>query len=201
MLPIFINILLVIHVLVSLFIILLVLMQRPKNEGLGAAFGGGMMENIAGAGATNLLQSITRWCGIIFFALSLTLSWLYVKNVDQGKRNSMQENLLKTAPPAAVPGAPGVMPPVNPANVDEVQKALQKALENIKADESGTATPPIKLDMATPAPGVVPDAGAPTPGTEPKPSEPAPAGATPAPAPATPAAPATTPAPATPAPR
>ena len=41
MLPIVIKILLVIHVLVSLLIILLVLMQRPKNEGLGAAFGHG----------------------------------------------------------------------------------------------------------------------------------------------------------------
>ncbi|MDB6152952.1 MAG: secG, partial [Chthoniobacteraceae bacterium] len=66
-----INILLVIHVLVSLLIILLTLMQRPKNEGLGAAFGGGMTENLFGAQTTNVLQTITRWLGGIFFLLTL----------------------------------------------------------------------------------------------------------------------------------
>ena len=48
MLPIVIKILLVIHVIVSLLIILLVLMQRPKNEGLGAAFGGGTTDQLFG---------------------------------------------------------------------------------------------------------------------------------------------------------
>ena len=55
-----INILLVIHVLVSLLIVFLVLMQRPKNEGLGAAFGGGVTDNLFGAQTTNVLQTITR---------------------------------------------------------------------------------------------------------------------------------------------
>ena len=53
-----INILLVIHVLVSLLIVFLVLMQRPKNEGLGAAFGGGVTDNLFGAQTTNVLQTI-----------------------------------------------------------------------------------------------------------------------------------------------
>ncbi len=84
MLSIAINVLLVIHVLVSLLIILLVLMQRPKNEGLGAAFGGGMTENLFGAQTTNVLQTTTRYLGGIFFALTLLLSWLYVKRPTKG---------------------------------------------------------------------------------------------------------------------
>ena len=83
MLSIAINVLLVIHVLVSLLIILLVLMQRPKNEGLGAAFGGGMTENLFGAQTTNVLQTMTRYLGGAFFALTLMLSWLYVKETNQ----------------------------------------------------------------------------------------------------------------------
>src|SRR4030095_10919864 len=79
MLNIAINILLVIHILVSLLIVLLVLMQRPKNEGLGAAFGGGMTENLFGAQTTNVLQTMTRYLGAAFFILTLTLSYLYVK--------------------------------------------------------------------------------------------------------------------------
>ncbi len=72
-----INILLVIHVMVSLLIVLLVLMQRPKSEGLGAAFGGGMTDNLFGAQTTNVLQKATRWLGGMFFALTLVLSMLY----------------------------------------------------------------------------------------------------------------------------
>ncbi|MEY5010414.1 MAG: preprotein translocase subunit SecG, partial [Verrucomicrobiota bacterium] len=49
MLPIVINILLGIHVIVSILIVFFTLMQRPKNEGLGAAFGGGMTDNLFGA--------------------------------------------------------------------------------------------------------------------------------------------------------
>ncbi len=95
MLSIAINILLVIHVLVSLLIVLLVLMQRPKNEGLGAAFGGGMTENLFGAQTTNVLQTLTRYLGGIFFGLTLLLSWLYVKETNQ--RSTLAET--PAAPP------------------------------------------------------------------------------------------------------
>ena len=55
MINIFINLLLVVHVLVCALIVLAVLMQRPKNEGLGAAFGGGMTDSLFGAQTTNVL--------------------------------------------------------------------------------------------------------------------------------------------------
>src|SRR4030095_6501355 len=91
MLNIAINVLLVIHILISLLIVLLVLMQRPKNEGLGAAFGGGMTENLFGAQTTNVLQTMTRWLGGMFFVLPFALSILYVR--QSGSRSSVQEKL------------------------------------------------------------------------------------------------------------
>ena len=42
-------------VVVSLLMILVVMMQRPKQEGLGAAFGGGMTDQLLGAGTTSFL--------------------------------------------------------------------------------------------------------------------------------------------------
>ena len=36
-------------------------MQRPKNEGLGTAFGSGAMDSLLGTGTTNVLASATRW--------------------------------------------------------------------------------------------------------------------------------------------
>ena len=120
-----INILLVIHVLVSLLIILLVLMQRPKNEGLGAAFGGGMTDNLFGAQTTNVLQSGTRWLGGLFFCLTLLLSFLYVKNGSS--KSSVQKSLSESAAvpvpaPAPIPEGAVTTPPVKPDQIEGVEK-------------------------------------------------------------------------------
>ena len=152
-----INILLVIHVLVSLLIVFLVLMQRPKNEGLGAAFGGGVTDNLFGAQTTNVLQTITRWLGCIFFALSLGLSLLYVKAPH---KSGLKERLGSGA---AAPAAP-----VTPDAVDQekLQEAIAKAIEaqkNGAAPADGKPAPeaasaPVKPGEAAPA---APDAPAP----------------------------------------
>ncbi|MEO7318430.1 MAG: preprotein translocase subunit SecG [Chthoniobacteraceae bacterium] len=157
MLPIVINVLLVIHVLVSLLIILLVLMQRPKNEGLGAAFGGGATDQLFGAQTTNVLQTITRWLGGIFFVLTLLLSILYVK--QGGGRGSIQGPL--TAPtiipalPTPTPGAPdpnlppgAVDAPLTPGAANPA--ILPGAIEQTPIlDGDG----PVKLEMAPGKPG------------------------------------------------
>jgi preprotein translocase subunit SecG len=83
MLSLSITFLLAIHILISLLIIFIVLMQRPKSEGLGAAFGGGMTENLFGAQTSNVLANFTRWLGGIFFVLTLILSILYAKQSTQ----------------------------------------------------------------------------------------------------------------------
>src|SRR5262249_44656213 len=72
-----INFLLAIYVLVALLMILVILMQRPKSEGLGAAFGGGVTENIFGAQTTNVLVKFTSYLAAMFFALTFVLSILY----------------------------------------------------------------------------------------------------------------------------
>ena len=48
--------LIVILAIVCLLMIFAVLMQRPKQEGLGAAFGGGITDQVWGAQTTNVLQ-------------------------------------------------------------------------------------------------------------------------------------------------
>lgn len=133
MLSIVINILLAVHVLVSLLIILLVLMQRPKSEGLGAAFGGGMTDNLFGAQSTNVLQTITRWLGCIFFALTLVLSLLYVKTAQH--KSTIQQG-LNSAPavPAVAPGATGGP---DAAVMEAIQKALKEKGLEAKPTEGG----------------------------------------------------------------
>ena len=89
-----INLLLVVFVIVCLLMALLILMQRPKQEGLGAAFGGGVTDQVFGARTTNVLQKGTVYLGSMFFILSLTLAILISKQ-------SQKKSLLEPEKPVA----------------------------------------------------------------------------------------------------
>src|SRR2546427_5062511 len=99
-----INFLLAIYVLVALLMLLVILMQRPKSEGLGAAFGGGVTENIFGAQTTNVLVKFTTWLAGIFFALTFGLSVLYAHR-GTGGEGAVRRQLVKQQP------APATSPP------------------------------------------------------------------------------------------
>jgi preprotein translocase subunit SecG len=104
-----INILLGVYVFDALLMMLVILMQRPKSEGLGAAFGGGVTENIFGAQTTNVLTKITGWLAAIFFLLTFILSILYAHKANTGSNLSRELTKGQTPAPAAsatpVPGA------------------------------------------------------------------------------------------------
>ena len=106
-----INILLVFYVLDAVLMMLVILMQRPKSEGLGAAFGGGVTENIFGAQTTNVLTKVTGWLAAIFFLLTFVLSILYAHRTNTG--SNLTHELTKGMTPAPVatatpvPGASG----------------------------------------------------------------------------------------------
>lgn len=87
------------HLIVCVLIILVVLMQRPRSEGLGAAFGGGMTENLFGAQTTHVLAKLTTWLATAFFALTLLLSIITSKSA--GAKTPIQETLLAAPVPQA----------------------------------------------------------------------------------------------------
>ncbi len=100
-----IPVLIVIHVAVCLLMLLVVLMQRPRSEGLGAAFGGGMTDNLFGAQTTHVLQKFTVWLGCAFFALTLLIAILFARNTAGS--TTIQRELLEGAPASeAVPAVP-----------------------------------------------------------------------------------------------
>ena len=104
-----INFCLAMFVLVSLLMILVILMQRPKSEGLGAAFGGGVTENIFGAQTTNVLTKITGWLAAIFFLLTFVLSILYARKANTPSNLTRRIEAESTPVPAAsVTPVPGV---------------------------------------------------------------------------------------------
>ena len=115
-----INFCLVLFVLVAALMVLVILMQRPKSEGLGAAFGAGVTENIFGAQTTNVLVKFTTWLAGIFFALTFALSVLYAHQsvASSAFRRELMKNQAapQTSPaPAGAQSSPGSSPGTTPA--------------------------------------------------------------------------------------
>ena len=104
----------VLFVLTAGLMILVILMQRPKSEGLGAAFGAGVTENIFGAQTTNVLVKFTTWLTGIFFALTFALSVLYAHHSVASsafRRELMKNQPAQTSPAPAKPqSSPGASP-------------------------------------------------------------------------------------------
>jgi len=139
-----INLLLVIFVIVCLLMTLLILMQRPKQEGLGAAFGGGVTDQVFGARTTNVLQRGTVYLGSLFFLLSLTLAVLIghknqkttlVAPKVEVKKAVEEKSTQGQAQPATTPAAPAQA-------VEEVANALNEAVKEVPAEQAPAAPAP-----------------------------------------------------------
>jgi preprotein translocase subunit SecG len=101
-----IDILLVIYVIDCAFMGLVIMMQRSKQEGLGAAFGGGFTESVWGAQTSQVLVKATVYAAILFFILSIVLARLYShRNSLLEKGSTLQQELLKPVAPATTPAA------------------------------------------------------------------------------------------------
>jgi preprotein translocase subunit SecG len=170
----------VIIIAVSVLMVLVVLIQRPKQEGLGAAFGGGALDSALGAHTTDVLQKFTTWLGILFFVSAIGLAMVKTRQFRESAANNVLEGVE-----AKKPGLPGLPPELS--NIP--------GLENISV-EPGAPAPAAETPAPAPA---APAAETPKPAAPatPAPAPAAPAVKTPKPAaPSQPAAPAPAPAPA-----
>lgn len=123
-----INLLLVILVAVCLLLCLVVLMQRPKQEGLGAAFGGGMTDQAFGARTTDVLQKGTVYLGTAFFVITLGLSVLVsMKNAEANEAAEI------TATTEEVLGNEDTVTDVAAA-LEEVETAVETATDETPAE-------------------------------------------------------------------
>lgn len=161
---IFIGFLYVIEVLSCLLLALVILLQKPKEGGLGGAIGGGMLEASLGADAGNVLIKATAILGAIFLANTLVLARLtstvhsrsiMAREVAPAAQTAPELPLGASELPAPAPAAPA---PVAPAPAP---------------------APAAPAPAPAPAPVAAPAAPAPTPAPAPAP---APAPEAPAPA-------------------
>ena len=92
-------------IVTSIFLVLIVLMQKAKNDGgLGAAMGGGMAEAAFGADTSNVLSKFTINASIAFFVLAFAL---YLGRIYQRTHSGPVGDALPsiTAPASTAPTA------------------------------------------------------------------------------------------------
>jgi preprotein translocase subunit SecG len=135
-------------VLTSLFLILLVLIQRGRGGGLSGAFGGAGGQSAFGTKAGDVFTKITVgvaafWIGLCILAINLL-----------GRQESLFSPSLGGAAPQAVAPGTGTTFPAPPAGGAAEESSLElPAAENPPAAETAPAT------ESTPAGGTEPAAG------------------------------------------
>jgi preprotein translocase subunit SecG len=143
------GILTVVLIFVSIFLVLIVLAQKSKDGGMGAALGGGAAEAAFGADTSNVLTKSTIYAAILFFVLSFVL---YLGRIyERGQARMGANNALPTIavpPPTPTPAAsttpaPGVTVPGTPATPTPAPAAATNA-PTTPATTTPAPTPPAK---------------------------------------------------------
>ena len=88
----------IVHVIVSIGLILVVLLQTGKGAEVGAVFGGSSATIFGSSGAGNFLTRLTTGMAIVFMITSLTLGYF------AGKKPTA--TIFDDRAPAALPNAP-----------------------------------------------------------------------------------------------
>lgn len=101
----------ILHVLISLFIIGMVLLQSGKGAEMGASFGGGGSQSVFGAGGGgNFMTKLTTSAAIIFMLTSLALAYfsghMPASSIMSGKQAPKSAPVAPAMPTPAVPVAP-----------------------------------------------------------------------------------------------
>ena len=111
---IFIGFLYVVEVVVCLLLALIVMLQKPKEGGLGGAISGGMIEASLGADAGNVLIKKTAVLGAIFLLNTLVLARLTSTANSKSLMAREPEAAAAVAPalPAAAPELPASAPEI-----------------------------------------------------------------------------------------
>jgi len=110
------TLLTIVHIVVSLFLIVIVLLQQGKGASMGAAFGGSSQTVFGTEGPLPLLNKITTWAAVIFMVTSISLAYFSTR---VGDGSVMKE----TAPVSESQQAPAPSPIPLPSGVPDVPLA------------------------------------------------------------------------------
>ena len=107
------TIVVIIHVIVSLALVSIVLLQHGKGAGIGAAFGGSGQTVFGSTGAAPFLAKLTAIVAILFMCTSLGLTFMSRQQAPSVMQGAGKPAATQPAP--ATPAAPAPAAPVQPA--------------------------------------------------------------------------------------
>jgi len=145
-----------VHVLVSLFLILVVLLQQGKGADL-SVFGGGATQAAFGArGSVNVLHRLTVACFVLFILTTLSIGLMKARGNPSVMRGLEAEEST-TAPAPAPEPAPGAAP--GGATIDDADASTPagddaaSSAEQPVAAEDAAEPPPAAETEQEPPPG------------------------------------------------
>ena len=100
------SILIVVHVIISLFLIAVILLQAGKGGGVADTFGGSQMQNMFGTKSTTVLTKLTAVCAIGFIITCVSLAVISshkAKSIVDNIKIPQQQATTTAVPKAQVP--------------------------------------------------------------------------------------------------
>ena len=122
----------VLHVMVCVFLVVVVLLQRGKGAEIGAVFGGGSGSTIFGSrGAGNFLTKLTTGAAVVFMVTSLSLAYF----AQEGARSTLFD---EDRPQQEQPASPFAEPQPD-APAEKAPAAPQGGFQEVPPADSAPA--------------------------------------------------------------
>ena len=100
------TLIVILHVVVSIAMILVILLQTGKGSDIGAVFGGGSSQTLFGStGPTSFLGKLTAGAAILFMITSLFLAYFSGSGSSRSLMKDGTPASSAPAPPARLPGS------------------------------------------------------------------------------------------------
>ena len=136
------NLLLTLHMIFTIVLVLVILLQTGKGADIGAVFGGGGAV-FGSVGATTFLHKLTIGLAAAFMATSLLLAIIAPR-----QSKTIFKPIAETAAPAALPADAAIPSDVAPA---AAESEATPAPETVDAAATTEAVPAPKATPAEPA--------------------------------------------------
>ncbi|MCI5141108.1 MAG: preprotein translocase subunit SecG [Candidatus Electrothrix sp. ATG1] len=144
------TLLIIVHVLVSLFLIAIVLLQHGKGADIGATFGGSGQSVFGSEGPVPLLNKITTFSAIVFMGTSISLAYISAHE----STGSIMKDLpaQETAAPAQKEAPVTIpMPAETESQIEQpaAEPEASPAVQEVLAEETDEVAPAAE-EQATP---------------------------------------------------
>jgi preprotein translocase subunit SecG len=173
-----ISVLLIVEVISAFLLVVVILAQKSKDQGLGMAFGGGMGESLFGSRAGNVLTRMTVTLAAVFMATTIILGILFAHgrggrtgSVMDKAGSAPQAPVAPAAAPMAAPQAPAPMMDSEMPSAPATEASAPMVLQMGEGGELVPAEDGVTVEELAPVTEEIPAAAEPSTEGEPAPQD------------------------------